>query len=82
MEQQNLCLEEYLPWLRAADRLCTLPDGREALIRYIPAEGAATALPLPKDACCQVSGDNESGFVLTLWAAQAGDLASLPGQAV
>lgn len=82
MERQGLCLEEYLPWLRAADRRCILPDGREALIRYIPAEGAATVLPLPADACCQVSGDNENGFVLTLWAGQAGGRASLPGRAV
>lgn len=71
MRRQNLCLEEYLAWLRRAERVCALPDGREVSIRYIPATGAATALSIPDDACCQISGDNEAGFILTLWAGQA-----------
>lgn len=72
MEQNGLCLEEYLPWLRQSERVCRLPDGREVQIRYIPAAGAATALSLPESLCCQISGDNEGGFILTAWAGQAG----------
>lgn len=80
MERNDLCLEEYLPWLRRAERVCCLPDGREVCIRYIPAAGAATGLSVPDNLCCQISGDNEGGFILTSWAGQAYGPTAAAGQ--
>ena len=38
----------------------------EAQVFYVPCAGEETVLELP-EGCCQVSGDNEGGFVVTLW---------------
>lgn len=64
MAQQNLCLEEYLDWLREAPRHCTMPNGHRATVRWLPT--ATQELQLP-EAGWQLSGDNDSGFVLTQW---------------
>ena len=66
MEENGLCLEEYVPFLRQGPRLCRLADGRAAQVFYVPCAGEETVLELP-EGCCQVSGDNEGGFVVTLW---------------
>ena len=66
MQQYGLCLEEYLDFLRAAPRNCQLPDGRAVTVRYVAAQGPATPIQLA-GGCCQISGDNAGGFVVTEW---------------
>ena len=62
MVEHGLCLEEYAAFLRQG-RQC-LPDGRQVF--YVPCTGAETELELP-DGCCQISGDNVEGFIVTAW---------------
>ena len=66
MEREDLCLEEYLDWVRTAPRTCRLEHGRSARVFYVPCAGDETELRLP-EGCCQVSGDNRGGFVVTVW---------------
>ena len=66
MEREGLCLEEYLDWVRTAPRTCRLEHGRSARVFYVPCAGDETELRLP-EGCCQVSGDNRGGFVVTVW---------------
>lgn len=66
MEQNGLCLEEYSAFLQAAPQRCRLPGGGAAQVSYIPCGGEATTAALP-DSCCQLSGDNDDGFILTAW---------------
>ena len=66
MEEHGLCLEEYAAFLRRESRLCPLGGGRRARVSYLALEGEEQQVPLP-DGCCQISGDNQGGFVLTEW---------------
>ena len=66
MEENGLCLEEYVPFLRRGERRVRLDNGRTARVGHVPCWGARTELELP-DGCCQVSGDNVDGFVVTVW---------------
>ena len=66
MEREGLCLEEYLDWVQTAPRTCRLEHGRSARVFYMPCAGDETELRLP-EGCCQVSGDNRNGFVVTVW---------------
>lgn len=66
MEREDLCLEEYLDWVRTAPRTCRLEHGRSARVFYVPCAGDETELR-PPEGCCQVSGDNRGGFVVTVW---------------
>lgn len=68
--QNDLCLEEYTDFLRESPRSCPLPDGRLAQVFYVPCAGEETELQLP-DGCCQISGDNVGGFVITVWGCPA-----------
>lgn len=70
MEQNGLCLEEYTDFLREAPRSCPLPDGRLAQVFYVPCAGESTEIQLP-DGCCQISGNNADGFVVTAWGCPA-----------
>ena len=63
---QGVCLEEYLDWVQTAPRTCRLEHGRSARVFYMPCAGDETELRLP-EGCCQVSGDNRNGFVVTVW---------------
>ncbi len=62
MEENGLCLEEYTAFLRQKPR--RLPDGPQVF--YVPCAGTETIIELP-DGCCQVSGDNVEGFIVTAW---------------
>lgn len=62
----NLCLEEYVDFLRAGPRTCLLPGRRMAQVFYVPCHGKETLIEVP-EGCCQVSGDNRSGFIVTAW---------------
>ena len=70
MEENDLCLEEYSGFLRQRPRSCPLPDGRLAQVFYVPCAGEVTELQLP-DGCCQISGDNVGGFIVTAWGCPA-----------
>lgn len=70
IQQNDLCLEEYMDFLREGPRSCPLPDGRLAQVFYVPCAGEETEIQLP-DGCCQISGDNAGGFVITAWGCPA-----------
>lgn len=68
MAEHDLCLEEYVPFLQERPRTCRLGNGA--------GPGCPAALPpagrwrreLP-EGCCQISGDNMGGFIVTAWEA-------------
>lgn len=71
MMGEGLCLEEYIELLRSyrcdGQRLqLTDAQGEEWQIWYVPATGEETQVPVPKDKPYTVSGDNVSGFVVTV----------------
>ena len=66
METNGLCLEEYRDFLRQGPRSVALENGRMAQVFYVPAAGAVTEVEVP-EGCCQISGDNVEGFILTWW---------------
>lgn len=66
MGEHGLCLEEYRDFLREKPRSIVLEHGRRAEVFYVPATGAVTEVEVP-EGCCQVSGDNVDGFIVTAW---------------
>lgn len=66
IEGNGLCLEEYSAFLRRGDQVCPLPGGRAVRVSFVPCTGEETELTLP-DGCCQISGDNQDGFIVTAW---------------
>ena len=66
METNGLCLEEYRDFLRQGPRSVALENGRMAQVFDVPAAGAVTEVEVP-EGCCQISGDNVEGFILTWW---------------
>ena len=70
MEENGLCLEEYSAFIRSAPRSCTMPGGQTVRVFHVPCAGETTELLLP-DGCCQISGDNDGGFIVTAWGRSA-----------
>lgn len=70
MDANGLCLEEYPAFLRQRQRSCLLPHGQLAQVFYVPCVGEETEIQLP-EGCCQVSGDNIGGFIVTAWGCPA-----------
>ncbi len=70
MAELGLCLEEYLELLRSEEQCFTLDNGRSVRVFHIPCTGAVTAAELP-GGCCQISGDNVDGFIVTAWGGRA-----------
>ena len=66
MDANGLCLEEYGDFLRQGPRTCALPGGQRARVFCVPCTGEETEIRLP-DSCCQISGDNAGGFIVTIW---------------
>lgn len=66
LTEQGLCLEEYVDFLRQGPQSCVLENGQVVQVFYVPSTGAQTDIELP-DGCCQVSGDNVGGFIVTTW---------------
>lgn len=66
MEENRLCLEEYVPFLQSGVKVCRLSNDRTARVSWLlcPGEEIQTEVP---EGCWQVSGDNQGGFILTLW---------------
>lgn len=56
----------YRDFLRQGPRSVALENGRMAQVFYVPAAGAVTEVEVP-EGCCQISGDNVEGFILTWW---------------
>ena len=66
MVQHHLCLEEYIPFLRSGVKEYRLSNGRTAQVSWISCSGEVTEVEVPQS-CWQLSGDNQGGFVLTVW---------------
>lgn len=72
MSQNGLCLEEYLELIRTqytytGEHLTfTADNGSSYEVCYVAAAGNPTEITVPKDVSCSVSGDNMSGFIVTL----------------
>lgn len=62
IKENGLCLEEYSAFLRQGPQ--HLPNG--PWVFYVPCAGGETEIELP-DGCCQISGDNAEGFIVTAW---------------
>lgn len=66
LHENGLCLEEYTAFLKQGEVSCVLENGRRARVFYLPCEGEQTTCALP-EGCCQISGNNVDGFVVTVW---------------
>lgn len=66
MEQNRLCLEEYVPFLQSGVKVFRLSNGRTARVSWLPCPGEEIQTEVP-EGCWQISGDNQGGFILTLW---------------
>lgn len=71
MKEKGLCLEEYHAYLKqfreSGEHLLVREQSKEIEIFYVPAAGEETRVTLPENGICQVSGNNEDGFILTVW---------------
>ena len=77
MKQNNLCLEEYLEWIRdytpSGNPAAITVNGTYYEVYYVPAvQGNPTEVPVPKSDSYTVSGDNIGGFVVTVQATIGG----------
>ena len=78
MYNNNLCFEEYLNLLRTSytctsENVATAPhlvingdNGLKYEIYYVAASAAQTTVPVPNNAPYSISGDNVSGFIVTV----------------
>lgn len=66
LTENALCLEEYRAFLQQGDRTVRLPGGRRVTVGWLPCRSAAVRWT-PPAACWQVSGDNDGGFITTVW---------------
>ncbi len=69
IEEHSLALEEYSDFLSQRPWRYAQEGGRRAMIFYVHCTEDKTAVTIP-DCCCQVSGDNQHGFIITLWEAE------------
>ena len=71
MAENNLCLEEYIAFIkgyRAENKLVYRQNRRiKAEIYYLPFTGKTTEVSLPEGTLPQLSGNNADGFILTVW---------------
>ena len=72
MMENKLCMEEYLELLKksytyANEPLTITTDEKEYLVYYVPvSEESTTSIPVPVDGDYTISGDNMSGFIVTV----------------
>lgn len=66
LAENALCLEEYRAFLQQGERTVRLPGGRRVRVGWLPCRSAAVRWT-PPAACWQVSGDNDGGFITTVW---------------
>ena len=72
LEKEDLTLEEYTVFLKqfpyAGPHLQGRFRGRDIEIFYVPAaHSGPAAIAIPDQAPYHVSGNNEDGFIVTLW---------------
>lgn len=70
MKNLNLCLEEYITFLKNY-RYYTNPfqgekDAANYSIYYVPAAGEITKIPVPETKAYSISGNNLDGFIVTV----------------
>jgi D-alanyl-D-alanine carboxypeptidase len=69
MQDKNLCLEDYVEFLKGYnfydEHLYVTLGNIEYEIYYVPAEGDVTQVPVPKDRYYSISGNNIDGFIVT-----------------
>ena len=75
MYQNNLCLEEYVEMLHrsysgGANLAITGSDGNAYEVYYVPKTGDVTTVKVPSNYNYTVSGDNDSGFIVTILLSQ------------
>lgn len=71
MKQNNFCLEEYIDYLRGypmngTHLTLTADDGTGYEIYYVAATGTQTSVTVPTDRPYTLSGDNVSGYIVTV----------------
>ena len=66
MEENGLCLEEYGAFLDTGPKRRVLSNGRRVEVFRLSCPGETVEAELP-EGCCQISGDNAGGFILTVW---------------
>lgn len=68
MRKKGLALEEYLDLLKASGELIWKYAGRRFQIRYVDIGGKTSVFAeIPERKGCRISGDNRSGFIVTLF---------------
>lgn len=75
MYQNNLCLEEYVELLRRSyasgvNLAITGIDGNAYEVYYVPKTGDVTTVKVPSNYQYSISGDNDSGFIVTVYLSQ------------
>lgn len=69
--EQGLTLEEYIESLKQyqqGSQLRCQVDNRQYDIFFLPIDGSdRIPVALPENSCCQVSGNNVDGLIVTLW---------------
>lgn len=72
MYELNLCLEEYIIYLKNYSYYVSPGQGitqtsKDYSIYYIPAENEITYIPVPESKKYTISGNNEDGFIVTIF---------------
>lgn len=71
MAENDLTLEEYIPWLQQFDSplppYCIRLTGRAVYVSYISASQPLTRIEINEAAPYMISGNNVDGFILTQW---------------
>lgn len=71
MAESGLSLEEYILFLKGCQENRRLiwrqEPGTETEVYYVPAAGEKTEILLPESGVHQISGNNEDGFIITVW---------------
>ena len=71
MNELNLCLEEYIAFIKGYTYYTHPGQGltqstQDYSIYYVPCEGKVTNIPLPISKDYTISGNNEDGFIVTV----------------
>lgn len=71
MTENGFSLEEYIIFLRGCQENRRLiwrqEDRTETEVYYVAASGEETEITLPENSIYQISGNNEDGFIITVW---------------
>lgn len=73
--EKNLALEEYTQYVKQfsdQNRLTIAEAGKQIEVYYVPCQGERTPILLEDSQLYEISGNNEDGFVVTVWREQDG----------